>query len=104
MNSAIKNMKIGILGAGHIAGTFAHTIRHTEGALCYAVASRSYEKAAEFAKQYDFSGGQIDNIVRKIAMNEVIAGERPSIIDIHDMCKCEKIDKPDGEKRIGFCV
>lgn len=60
--------------------------------------------ASEFAKQYDFSGGQIDNIVRKIAMNEVIAGERPSIIDIHDMCKCEKIDKPDGEKRIGFCV
>ena len=54
MNSAIKNMKIGILGAGHIAGTFAHTIRHTEGALCYAVASRSYEKAKEFAKQYGF--------------------------------------------------
>ena len=64
-----------------------------------------YEKSAsEFAKEYDFSGGQIDNIVRKIAMNEVISGERPAISDIHDMCKGEKIDNPDGTKRMGFCL
>ena len=63
------------------------------------------EKAAtEFAKEYDFSGGQIDNIVRKIAMNEVISGERPALSDIHDMCKCEKIDNPDGSRRMGFCL
>ena len=62
------------------------------------------ESATEFAKEYDFSGGQIDNIVRKIAMNEVITGERPAITDIHDMCKCEKIDNPDGSRRIGFCL
>jgi SpoVK/Ycf46/Vps4 family AAA+-type ATPase len=63
------------------------------------------EKAAtEFAREYDFSGGQIDNIVRKIAMNEVISGERPAISDIHDMCKCEKIDNPDGTRRMGFCL
>lgn len=62
------------------------------------------ESATEFAKEYDFSGGQIDNIVRKIAMNEVITGERPAITDIHDMCKCEKIDNPDGSRRMGFCL
>lgn len=62
------------------------------------------ESATEFAKEYDFSGGQIDNIVRKIAMNEVITGERPAITDIHDMCKCEKIDNPDGARRMGFCL
>ena len=62
------------------------------------------ESATEFAKEYDFSGGQIDNIVRKIAMNEVITGERPEITDIHDMCKCEKIDNPDGARRMGFCL
>ena len=62
------------------------------------------ESATEFAKEYDFSGGQIDNIVRKIAMNEVITGERPEITDIHDMCKCEKIDNPDGSRRMGFCL
>ena len=62
------------------------------------------ESATEFAKEYDFSGGQIDNIVRKIAMNEVITGERPEISDIRDMCKCEKIDNPDGSRRMGFCL
>ena len=62
------------------------------------------ESATEFARDYDFSGGQIDNIVRKIAMNEVITGERPAITDIHDMCKCEKIDNPDGSRRMGFCL
>jgi len=59
--------------------------------------------ASEFARGYDFSGGQIDNIVRKIAMNEVITGERPTVSDIHDMCKCEKIDNPSGS-RMGFCL
>ena len=62
------------------------------------------DSATEFAKEYDFSGGQIDNIVRKIVMNEVITGEHPTINDIHDMCKCEKIDNPDGTRRIGFCL
>lgn len=62
------------------------------------------ESATEFATEYDFSGGQIDNIVRKIAMNEVITGERPAITDIHDMCKCEKIDNLDGARRMGFCL
>jgi len=62
------------------------------------------KSATEFARDYDFSGGQIDNIVRKIAMNEVISGERPDISEIHDMCKCEKIDNPDGSRRMGFCL
>ena len=62
------------------------------------------KSATEFAKEYDFSGGQIDNIVRKIAMNEVITGERPDISEIHDMCKCEKIENPNGSRRMGFCL
>ena len=62
------------------------------------------EDATKFAKDYDFSGGQIDNIVRKVAMNEVITGARPAISEIHDMCKTEKIENPDGAKRMGFCL
>ena len=62
------------------------------------------EDAAEFARDYDFSGGQIDNIVRKVAMNEVINGTRPDIAEIHEMCKNEKIENPDGAKRMGFCL
>lgn len=60
--------------------------------------------ANEFAAQYDFSGGQIDNIVRKIAMNEVITGERPAVSEIHSMCRSEKIDSQESYKRIGFGV
>ena len=58
--------------------------------------------AVDFAQSYDFSGGQIDNIVRKIALNEVINGERPAISEIHDMCKCEKIENTNYSKHIGF--
>ncbi len=62
------------------------------------------DQAIQFAKDYDFSGGQIDNIVRKVAMNEVITGARPDISEIHDMCKTEKIENPNGSKRMGFCL
>lgn len=47
-------MKIGIIGAGGIAGTFAYTIANTEGAECYAVAARNYDRAKEFAEKYGF--------------------------------------------------
>ena len=62
------------------------------------------DSAQDSQKNTIFSGGQIDNIVRKIAMNEVITGERPEISDIRDMCKCEKIDNPDGSRHMGFCL
>lgn len=45
-------MKIGILGAGHIAGTLANTMNQMAEVELYAVASRSLEKAHGFASQY----------------------------------------------------
>lgn len=59
-------------------------------------------QAKAFATDYDFSGGQIDNIVRKIAMNEVISGERPAMSEIHEMCKSEKIEAENSARKIGF--
>ncbi len=60
------------------------------------------EKDAEyFANRYEFSGGQIDNIVRKITMQEVITGKRPEISAIEEMCRVEKLYK-DSEKKVGF--
>ncbi len=59
-------------------------------------------QAKIFASDYDFSGGQIDNIVRKIAMNEVILGERPAMSEIHEMCKSEKIEAESAGRKIGF--
>jgi len=54
-----------------------------------------------FAENYDLSGGQIDNIVRKVMMDEVITGMQPNIETLHELCKHEKIGN-DYEQRIGF--
>lgn len=45
-------MRIGLLGAGSIAGTMAKTIAEMEGVQNYAVASRGIEKAVAFAREY----------------------------------------------------
>ncbi len=47
-------MKIGILGAGNIAGTMAATLNEMEGVTCYAVGARDLERAQAFAKTYHF--------------------------------------------------
>lgn len=48
-------MKIGILGAGHIAGTLAETMRQMPEAECYAVAARELGRAEDFCKKYGFT-------------------------------------------------
>lgn len=47
-------MKIGILGAGGIAGVLASTMAGLEEAEPYAIASRTLEKAEGFAEKYGF--------------------------------------------------
>ena len=47
-------MKIGILGCGAMAETFADTLRQMEEAECCAAASRTLKRAEEFAGKYGF--------------------------------------------------
>ena len=47
-------MKIGIIGAGHIADVVTPTLVAMEAMECYAVSSRSLEKAEVFAEKYGF--------------------------------------------------
>ena len=47
-------MRIGILGAGNIAGTLACTFAKMKDVECYAIASRTKEKAENFAEKYGF--------------------------------------------------
>ena len=47
-------MKIGILGAGSIAGTVADTLRQMPEMECVAIASRDLAKAQAFAEKYGF--------------------------------------------------
>ena len=43
------------------------------------------------AERYNFSGGEIDNIVRKVIMDEVLNGQRPDLQFIDELCRHEKI-------------
>ena len=64
--------------------------------------SLSVDEAHTLASSYEFSGGQIDNIVRKALMQEVINGEKPTLNSLVTMCGEEKISK-NSTRRIGFC-
>lgn len=47
-------MKFAILAPGHIAHSMARAVSEIEKIECYAVASRDYRRAADFAKQWGF--------------------------------------------------
>ena len=55
---SMKTLKFAILGCGHIATKMAAAVKTLEnkgmGVECYAVASRSLQKAKDFAKEYGF--------------------------------------------------
>ena len=52
--------------------------------------------------KFDFSGGEIDNIVRKVVMEEVLHGARPTLTEIEELCKHEKIGDGAKGNNIGF--
>ena len=45
----------------------------------------------KLASQFDLSGGEIDNIVRKSFMEEVLTGNRPDVAMLEAWCKGEKL-------------
>ncbi|MCR4789958.1 MAG: ATP-binding protein [Treponemataceae bacterium] len=55
------------------------------------------------ARKYDFSGGEIDNIVRKCEIDEIITGNTPDFPEIMELCKNERLEKEE-EKTMGFCL
>ncbi len=62
--------------------------------------SLSEEDAQALATDFSFSGGEIDNIIRKATIMEVLEGKRPDLHDIKRLCREEKMH---GDRaRIGF--
>lgn len=62
----------------------------------------SEEDARYLSGKFEFSGGQIENIVRKKTIQSILAGEEPPIEDILRFC-CEEDRGSMGERRrIGF--
>ena len=68
-----------------------------ESKLEHLITSESEILAAHF----DFSGGQIDNIVRKCEMHEILNGNIVNLQEIIDFCKVEQLSKTNRVK-IGF--
>ncbi len=56
----------------------------------------------QLAAHHDFSGGEIDNIVRKVVMEEVLHGTRPTLAEIEELCRHEKIGDGGKGSSIGF--
>ena len=63
----------------------------------------SIEECNLLAEKFDFTGGQIDNIVKKSDMSEIINGKQPLINEIIEFCKEELINK-DNRAKIGFKI
>lgn len=61
------------------------------------------EEATELASAYDFTGGQIENIARKQAVDKILRGvERVDIETLRQYCDSECIASPEKRRRIGF--
>ncbi|MDR1583930.1 MAG: ATP-binding protein [Prevotellaceae bacterium] len=58
-------------------------------------------EAEELATAYDFSGGQIENIVRKRMVDGILNGTEPSIEIMHNYCRSELLYKKE-DRKIGF--
>lgn len=52
--------------------------------------------------EYELSGGQIENIVRKVTMNEILTGNLPDFNELDELCSEERISKSDKPVKIGF--
>ena len=60
--------------------------------------------AAVLAESYEFSGGQIENIARKHAINSVLYGEEESPLNsLLQDCANEKLSNIDARSKVGFC-
>ena len=60
-------------------------------------------QARELAGEYDFSGGQIENIARKKMINCILKGEEPDLAEIKSYCGEELIENGRGSaRRIGY--
>ena len=59
--------------------------------------------AEQLAEEYDFSGGQIENIARKCTVELILNGEEPSLEKLHAMCRAEQLsDNHGSRRRVGF--
>ena len=62
----------------------------------------SDDDCRQLAIHHDFSGGEIDNIVRKVVMEVILHGTRPTLAEIEELCRHERIVETGKGGNIGF--
>ena len=62
----------------------------------------SEDDATKLATDYSFTGGQIENISRKLDVDYILSGATPDIEKIVTFCQAESIQKLNSGRRIGF--
>lgn len=62
----------------------------------------SQVEAEQLAADFDFSGGQIENIARKRAVRALLGNEEPSFAEMREFCAEEMIGNGAERRRIGF--
>lgn len=60
------------------------------------------EQSKELAVTFPFSGGEMDNVVRKVVMEEIIKGSTPSFQQIINFCNQEKWNASNLTSKIGY--
>jgi hypothetical protein len=60
------------------------------------------DAATELATKFDFSGGEIDNVARKVITHELLTGIRPTAAEIFGFCNGEKFALRNKRSTVGF--
>lgn len=67
------------------------------------IPSLKANQATTLAERYDFSGGQIENVARKYAINNILYGECLDTLDsLNSICENELIENDSDQRRVGF--
>lgn len=61
-------------------------------------------EAERLASEYSFTGGQIENITRKLDVDYILSGSAPDMDKILDLCKSESIQNEKQKQKIGFTI
>ena len=62
------------------------------------------EEARELALAYEFSGGQIENVARKLMVDTILTGVEADVQELKQYCDEEVITTTEKRKKIGFSI
>ena len=60
------------------------------------------EQAKQLANEYNFFGGEIDNVVRKATMEEILNGSKVTLNRLEELCNSEKFISSNSGKKWDF--